>query len=134
MRLLPVTTVVARQTIDAIQLDDYVIPKNQTVFVAPWTLHRHPSYFEQPEQFDPERFSAERRERIYKHAYIPFVTGPRICLGNAFALLQLKVNLATILQRYRLTMAPGYIFEPIFRFDTRPKDGLPMVVHARTGE
>lgn len=132
MRLLPVTTVVARQTIDTISLGDYMIPKNQPVLVAPWTLHRHPAYFEQPEQFDPERFNTERREQIHKHAYIPFVTGPRICLGNAFAMLQLKVNLATILQCYRLTVAPGYTFAPIFRFNTRPKDGLPMVVHKRT--
>lgn len=131
MRLLPVTTVVARQTIEAIQLGDYVIPKNQTVLVAPWTLHRHSTYFAEPERFDPERFNAERREAIHKQAYIPFVTGPRICLGNAFALLQLKINLATILQRHRLTLAPGYRFEPIFRFNTRPKDGLPMVVHVR---
>lgn len=133
MRLLPVTTVVARQTIDAIQLDDYVIPKSQTVLVAPWTLHRHPAYFAEPEQFDPERFNPERREQLHKHAYIPFVTGPRICLGNAFALLQLKINLVTILQRYRLTVAPGYHFEPFFRFNTRPKNGLPMVVHQRNG-
>ena len=133
MRLLPVTTVVARQTTDAIHLGDYVIPKNQTVLVAPWTLHRHPAYFADPAQFDPERFNAERREAIHKHGYIPFVTGPRICLGNAFAMLQLKVNLATILQCYRLTVAPGYTFAPIFRFNTRPKDGLPMVVHQRTG-
>jgi hypothetical protein len=48
-------------------------------------------------------------------------------------MLQLKVNLATILQWYRLTVAPGYTFAPIFRFNTRPKDGLPMVVHQRTG-
>ena len=133
MRLLPVTTVVARQSIDAIQLDQYVIPKNQTVLVAPWTLHRHPAYFPEPLQFAPERFSVARREAIHKHAYIPFVTGPRICLGNAFALLQLKINLATILQRYHLTIAPGYHFEPFFRFNTRPKNGLPMVVHSRKG-
>jgi len=69
----------------------------------------------------------------HTHAYIPFVTGPRICLGNTFALLQLKINLVTILQRYRLTVAPGYHFEPFFRFNTRPKNGLPMVVHQRNG-
>lgn len=58
----------------------------------------------------------------------------RIPLGPvSAALLQLKVNLATILQRYRLTVAPGYHFEPIFRFNTRPKNGLPMVVHSRNG-
>lgn len=133
MRLLPVTTVVARQSVAAIELGDYVIPKNQTVLVAPWTLHRHPAYFPAPLQFDPERFNAARREQIHKHAYIPFVTGPRICLGNAFALLQLKINVATILQRYHLTVAPGYHFEPFFRFNTRPKNGLPMVVHNRKG-
>ena len=133
MRLLPVTTVVARQSIETIQIDDYVIPKNQTVLVAPWTLHRHAGYFPAPTMFDPDRFSVVRREQIHKYAYIPFVTGPRICLGNAFALLQLKINVATILQRYHLTVAPAYHFEPFFRFNTRPKNGLPMVVHNRKG-
>lgn len=133
MRLLPVTTVVARQSVETIHLDPYVIPKHQTVLVAPWTLHRHPAYFPDPLQFDPDRFNAKRREAIHKHAYIPFVTGPRICLGNAFALLQLKINVATILQRYHLTVASDYHFEPCFRFNTRPKNGLPMVVHSRKG-
>lgn len=133
MRLLPVTTLVARQSVAAIQIDEFVIPKNQTVLVAPWTLHRHPGYFSTPTAFDPARFGVTRREQIHKHAYIPFVTGPRICLGNAFALLQLKINVATILQRYHLTVAPDYHFEPFFRFNTRPKNGLPMVVHHRKG-
>ena len=57
---------------------------------------------------------------------MPFGGGLRICLGQAFAMTQMRINLATILQRYRLTTAPDYQLEPYFSFNTRPKHGLPM--------
>ncbi len=130
MRLLPVTTVLARQTTEPITVAGHQIAKGQMILVAPWTLHRHPAIYPAPAEFDPDRFAPARVDAIPKHAYIPFAIGPRICLGNAFAMLQLRVNLATILQRYRLELVAGYQFEPLFRFNMRPKDGLPMVVRA----
>ena len=131
MRLLPVTAVVTRQTTEPVSLNGYLLPQNRLVLVAPWTLHRHPDFYEEPERFDPERFSPARKSEIRKFAYLPFSTGPRICLGNAFAMLQMQLNLATILQRYRLALPTGYQFEPYFSFNTRPKDGLPMKVVSR---
>jgi cytochrome P450 len=99
--------------------------------LSPWTLHRHPQCFDAPMCFDPERFSAERHGTIARFAYIPFGTGPRVCLGSAFAMLQMRLNLATILQRFRLSLMPGYTLVPFYNFNTRPKDGLPMVLHQR---
>lgn len=131
MRLLPVTTVLARQTIGPVIVGGERIPKGQLILVAPWTLHRHAAIYPDPTRFDPERFAPANVEAMPKHAYIPFAIGPRICLGNAFALLQLRINLATILQRYRLRVAPGYAFQPSFRFNMRPQGGLPMIVEAR---
>lgn len=131
MRLYPVTTTVARQSTEAVAIGDYTLPKNSTVMVAPWTLHRRADIFPEPLRFDPERFSSENEAIIPKNAYIPFSTGPRICIGNAFAMLQLKVTLATILQRYRLASLPDYEFTPIWRFNTRPLNGLPMRAMAR---
>jgi cytochrome P450 len=131
MRLLPVTTMVARQAVETVTANGRTIRKGQTVLVAPWTLHRRPDIFPDPERFDPDRFSPAREVEIPKHAYIPFATGPRICIGNAFAMLQLRATLATILARYRLTLPENYIFEPMYRFNTRPKNGLPMILHTR---
>jgi cytochrome P450 len=99
--------------------------------VSPWTLHRHPQFFDAPECFDPERFRAERYSTIPKCAYIPFGTGPRVCLGSAFAMVQIRLNLVTILHRFRLSRMPGHTLEPFYRFNTRPKGGLPMALHQR---
>ncbi|KAF3890240.1 MULTISPECIES: cytochrome P450 [Nostocales] len=131
MRLLPVTTVVPRQAVENVVLQGYTLPKNSVVLIAPWTLHRNREYFPNPLEFNPERFHRERQDAIPKFAYLPFSGGPRICIGNAFAMMQMRINLATILQNYRLTVAPGYQFETFYRFNTRPKNGLPMIVEAR---
>jgi cytochrome P450 len=131
MRLLPVTTVLSRQATENVMLDGYTVPKNSAVLFAPWTLHRCPEYFPKPLCFDPERFHPDRKDKIPKFAYLPFSAGPRICIGNAFAMMQMRINLATILQNYRLTVAPEYQFEPIYSFNTRPKNGLAMTVKVR---
>lgn len=131
MRLLPVATVVSRQAIENVVLNGYTLTKNSVVLIAPWTLHRSPEYFPNPLDFDPERFHRERQDKIPKFAYLPFSAGPRICIGNAFAMMQMRINLATILQNYRLTVAPGYHFETFYSFNTRPKDGLPMTVEVK---
>jgi cytochrome P450 len=131
MRLLPVTTVLSRQAIEKVVLNGYTLPKNSVVLFAPWTLHRCPEYFPNPLCFDPERFHPDRKDKIPKFAYLPFSAGPRICIGNAFAMMQMRINLATILQDYRLTVAPEYQFEPFYSFNTRPKNGLPMTVEVR---
>jgi cytochrome P450 len=131
MRLLPVTTVVSRQAVENVVLNGYTLPKNSIVLFAPWTLHRCPEYFPNPLGFDPERFHRDRIGKIPKFAYLPFSAGPRICIGNALAMMQMRINIATILQNYRLTVAPGYHFEPFYSFNTRPKNGLPMSVEVR---
>jgi cytochrome P450 len=130
MRKLPVATVLARQTTSEIDIGVYRIKKNKMIIISPWTLHRHARYFKQPEQFDPERFDPSN-SRIRKYSYIPFGLGPRVCLGNYFAMLQMKINIALILKNFDLSLVPNYRLEPIYRFNTRPKGGLPMIVMRR---
>lgn len=132
MRLLPVTAVVTRTATADVMIDNYRIPKNSQVFVAPWNLHRREDIFPDAEQFKPERFSPENEKDIPKHGYIPFSTGPRICLGNAFAMLQMRSTLALILKAYQFELAEDYVFEPFWRFNTRLKNGLPVTIHKRS--
>jgi cytochrome P450 len=131
MRLLPVTTVLSRQTAAKVELKSYTLPKRRLVLLSPWVLQRNEAYFPEPLAFQPERFDPENGQEIEKYAYLPFSTGPRICIGNAFAMMQMKINLATIWQHYRLIHAPDHKFEPFYAFNTRPKNGLPMIVHQR---
>lgn len=128
MRLLPVTTVFARQSIQNVSWADRSISKNALVLISPWTVHRRADIFADPLIFNPDRFASSDRSQIHKFAYLPFSGGSRICIGQAFAMTQMRINLATILQHYRLSTAPDYKLEPYFSFNTRPKDGLPMQI------
>lgn len=131
MRLLPVTTVLGRQVMEEIQVPTgYTLPKGSLVLISPWTLQRRADYFPEPLQFNPDRF--ENQDAIPKFAYLPFSAGPRVCIGNLLAMMQMKVNLAVLLQQYRFSPVSDYQFQPIYRFNTRPKGGLPMVIRKRT--
>ena len=124
MRLYPVTAVVGRQAIENVEIQGDRIPKRSTVLIAPWILHRRADIFETPLEFKPDRFKAGHA--IPKFAYLPFSGGPRGCIGQGFAMMQMRINLAMIMQKFRLKIAPDYQFKPIFKFNTRPLNGLPM--------
>lgn len=137
MRLFPVAAMLARQAIAPVTLTDpttgseHTIPKNSVIFIAPWVLHRRPDVYPNSLHFDPDRFSPENSADRSKMAYLPFSGGPRSCIGQGFAMMQMKINLAMILQRYRLTPVEGYQLQPVFNFNTRPQGGLPVVLSAR---
>lgn len=132
LRLFPVGAALVRETAEPLQIDAYEIPRNRWVVISPWTLHRHPDYFDDPDHFAPHRFCPERKATTtHRHSYIPFGTGPRVCLGHAFSMLQLRVVLATILQRWQLMTTPSYTLRTIFRFNLRPADGVPLQVRPR---
>ena len=131
MRLFPVTALVSRQAIAPVTLQGQDLPKNSLILIAPWTLHRRPDLYPNPLQFDPERFAPSQQGDRPKMAYLPFSGGPRACIGQGFAMMQMRINLAMLLQRYHFSPIPGYEFEPAFNFNTRPKNGLPMTLTAR---
>jgi cytochrome P450 len=131
MRLLPVTTVLGRQVVEELRVPaGYTLPKGSLVLISPWTLQRRADYFPEPLRFNPERF--QHPDTIPKFAYLPFSAGPRVCIGHLLAMMQMKVNLAVLLQQYRFSPVPEYQFQPIYRFNTRPKGGLPMIIRERT--
>jgi cytochrome P450 len=134
LRLLPAATVLGRDAVEDVEIGGYTIPAGSSVLVAPWALHRREEFFPDPERFDPDRFAEERAQAIPKHAYIPFAAGPRVCLGSNFAMMQMRVNLATMLQQYRFSVPDDYEMVPVFRFNTRPRDPLPVRVQARASQ
>ena len=107
------------------------IPAGSDVLILPWLLHRKPSLWENPERFDPERFAPERAAARPRFAYIPFGAGPRICIGAAFAMAEAMLILATIAQRYRLRLKPGFVVEPQGLITLRPRYGLKMLLEQR---
>jgi cytochrome P450 len=131
LRLYPPAWGVTRDVVEDVELGGYVIPKDAAIVVSPWTLGRDARWFPHPQQFDPERFTPENEAKLPKYAYIPFGGGPRICIGNQFALMEAQLVLATIAQRYSFRMKPGFVTRPQRAFTLRPSNGMQMVARDR---
>jgi cytochrome P450 len=131
MRLYPPVWMVERQAIADDVIGGYRIPAGTYVGVSPWTLHRHPAYWENPEGFEPERFAPEREKERPRYVYLPFGGGPRTCIGNSFALMEAKILLATISKRYTLALRPGERPEMDSGVTLRPKRGIHVLPRRR---
>jgi cytochrome P450 len=112
LRLHPPAWWIERQAMGADEIGGYDIEPGAMVAVVPYAMHRHPTYWDDPEGFDPERFTPERAADRPKFAYIPFGGGPRQCIGNQFALMEAQLVLAMVAQRFRLDMVPGTRWSP----------------------
>ncbi|MEU9994615.1 cytochrome P450 [Streptomyces sp. NPDC050848] len=102
MRLFPAGPVIGRRAVAATEIDGHTIPAGADVIVAPWVTHRHPAYWEDPERFDPDRFTPEAEAARPRYAWFPFGGGPRACIGQHFSMLESVIALAMILQAYDL--------------------------------
>ncbi|MFD3945473.1 cytochrome P450 [Streptomyces sp. NPDC058579] len=102
MRLFPAGPVIGRRAVAATEIDGHTIPAGADVIVAPWVTHRHPAYWEEPERFDPDRFTPEAEAARPRYAWFPFGGGPRACIGQHFSMLESVIALAMILRSYDL--------------------------------
>lgn len=130
MRLYPPAGGVTRQAIHDIELGGYPIAQGQAIAISTYVMHRDPNLYAAPDRFDPERFTPENEAQLPRLAYMPFGGGPRICIGNSFAMMEARLILATILQRYHLT-PPAKPVRAEQLFTLRPKGGLKMGVERR---
>jgi cytochrome P450 len=131
MRLYPPVWNMSRQALTDVKIGEYTIPKGSEVNLNTYAMQHNPNWWEEPEQFIPERFSSEPEKQIPKMAYLPFSTGPRVCVGNNFAMMEAKLILATVAERYRLTIPVGYQLQMEPLIALRPRGGLPMMVQER---
>lgn len=131
MRLYPAAWTLTRHALNADTIGGYQIPAGGNVLINIFTLHRHPTYWDNPEQFDPERFSPERAANRHKFAFMPFGGGPRKCIGEPFALAEAQLVTATIAQRYRLRLMPGQNTDPFALFILQTRHGLQMRLEER---
>lgn len=131
LRLYPPAWITSRNVLAADTIGGYRIPARTTVFLSPYTMHRHPAFWENPEGFDPERFTSERSAARPRFAYFPFGGGPRMCIGNNFALMEMQLILATVAQHYQLQLVPGHPVEPEPLITLRPRQGILMTLHRR---
>lgn len=128
MRLYPAVWMMGRRAVMEDDIAGYRIPADTEVAFSQYVMHRHPAYWENPEGFDPERFNAARSAGRPHGVYFPFGAGPRVCIGNTFALLEMALIIPMVLQKYRLDLLPGHPVVPKTSVTLRPLHGLQMLV------
>lgn len=133
LRLYPPAYAFTRAALRTVKINDYWIPERGIVMVSPYVIHRKTDYFPEPEKFDPERFTPEKEKQLPRYAYIPFGAGPRICIGNHFAMMEGHLLLATLAQRVTFELVPrqDIVPDPSKTITIRPRHGIKMVVRHR---
>jgi cytochrome P450 len=126
MRLYPPIPIIGRQATAACVLGDFSIPAGTPVSFSAMTVQRDPRFFDDPEVFRPERWAGDLARRLPRFAYFPFGGGPRLCIGNTFAMMESVLVLATIAQRFRPELVPGHPVVPVPALTLRPKFGMRM--------
>jgi cytochrome P450 len=132
-RYPPVPGVLMRRAIEDVQIGEWLVPKGSLVTIPFFIAQGDARWFPQPERFDPERFLGDAARELPRGAYIPFGSGPRVCIGNGFATMEMTLALAMLVQRFRLAPAPGQDMpEPKMQVTLRPAGGLRLVLAPRT--
>lgn len=102
LRLYPPGWLITRRAIGADVLDGFPIAAGTDIMISPYLLHRHPRYWEHPEQFRPQRFAVSDAKERYRFVYLPFVAGPRHCVGETFALAEMQIHAAAVIRNLSL--------------------------------
>ncbi|XP_053964488.1 probable cytochrome P450 4aa1 [Anastrepha ludens] len=125
LRLCPSVPLMARKLGEEVRLGKYTLPAGSNIFICPYATHRLPHIYPEPEKFEPERFSPQNTETRHPYAYIPFSAGPRYCIGNRFAIMEMKTVISRLLRSYQLLPVPGKTsFNATFRITLRASGGL----------
>ncbi|GHO71110.1 cytochrome P450 [Ktedonobacter sp. SOSP1-52] len=112
LRMYPPAYAMGRAALKDIVIDGYQVHKGDLVLIAPYVMHNRPDYFPRPFEFDPERFTPEREKQLPRYAYLPFGAGPRICIGNYFAMMEGQLLLSTLAQHVTFELVPGQQITP----------------------
>jgi len=133
LRLLPSVWAYARQAQRDLVIEGYEIKKGQTVTISHIAMGRNPKYYDDPEEFRPERWTRELERALPKGAYVPFAGGPRVCLGKQFAMMEMRMILATLLRRVDPNVPAGFEPDLVTELSMHPgRRGMPMDVRFRT--
>jgi|ERR1019366_3955585 cytochrome P450 len=128
MRLYPPVWVIGRRALEDNMVGDYLIKKGTDILISPYIVHRHPDYWTNVDAFDPDRWETEEVKEMDKFAYFPFAAGPRMCIGNNFALFEADIIITKIIQNFDFE----YIGEKAPKMDPsvtlRVKGGMPMKI------
>ena len=131
MRLYPPAWIIGREAREDDELDGYFIPRGSQVYICTYMIHRHPKLWEQPDKFWPDRFGDAEVGR-HKFAFFPFGGGPRYCIGNHFAQLEMQLVLSQIIRKFdiQLPADEAIAVEPLITL--RPRGGVSLLLKKRS--
>jgi cytochrome P450 len=131
VRLYPPIAAMSRVALGPDELGGKRVRRGSLIVISPYVLHRHRRLWDRPAVFDPTRFLGEARLKIDRFSYLPFGVGPRICIGQAFALQEATLVLATAASQFDFTLKEGAKVWPLLNVTLRPQNGLPMIIRRR---
>jgi cytochrome P450 len=131
MRLYPPAYTITRRVAEPLEVGGHAIAPETVLVMSQWVVHRDGRWFDEPAAFQPDRWENDLAKRLPRYAYFPFGGGPRLCIGNTFALMEATLLLAAIAQRFGFRLAPGAVVKPMLSVTLRPAEGIPMILSAR---
>ncbi len=124
LRLYPPVPMMVRQARCPETFRNRDVPKGSQIVISPWHLHRQERLWDNPDGFDPMRWSTENGRACQREAYIPFSTGPRVCTGAGFAMVEGPLILSMLLRHFRFEEIQGKTPVPVAHLTVRSKDGI----------
>jgi len=131
MRLYPPAYGLGREAAGDVHLNGFRIPKGSQIFIFPWVMHRDARYFAEPDRFLPERWTEDFTKNLHRYVYFPFGAGPRACIGNYFAIMEIVLLLATIGQRFRFSLEKDETIDVFPAMSLRPAKPIRVKIHTR---
>ena len=132
MRLYPPAWIIGRRAIQPYAIGGYTLPARSILIMSPWIVHRDARYYADPARFDPDRWMPEFKASIPQFAYFPFGGGPRRCIGESFAWMELVLIVATVAQQWRFALVPNHPVVPQPLVTLRAKHGMKMIASRRS--
>ncbi len=128
MRLYPPAWAVGRQAIEADTILGEPIPAKSLIFMGIHAMHHHPDHWEEPDRFDPDRFEASRVKQRSRWQYLPFGAGPRMCIGNHFAMMEMQLLLVLLIRRFDFSIVPTHPVAMRPMITLKPRHGIVLEV------
>jgi len=133
MRLYPPVSLVARQAVDDCEIGGYPIAAGSLIYISPWAMQRDPRYFNDANDFKPERWSDGLDSRLPRYVFMPFGGGPRTCIGDRFAIMEAVLLLASFVQQFEFEYAGDKPPKPFASITLIPVGGVPVRLKRRSG-